>query len=85
MLIQNPSGLEFFQLQNDGGGEAEARAALEKGDLDYLLLIPAGFGDAQAPDTGLTSAGVSLLVNANNTEQNQLVEAAVRHLVAESL
>ena len=85
MLIQNLSELEFLQLQNDGGGEAEARAALGKGDLDYLMLIPAGFGDAQAPDTGLTSAGVKLLVNANNIKQNQLVEAAVGHLVAESL
>ncbi|MFB3097742.1 MAG: ABC transporter permease, partial [Dehalococcoidia bacterium] len=81
----NLSELEFLQLQNDGGGEAEARAALERGDLDYLMLIPAGFGDAQAPDTGLTSAGVKLLVNANNIKQNQLVEAALGHLVAESL
>jgi ABC-2 type transport system permease protein len=33
----------------------------------------------------LTSAGVKLLVNANNIKQNQLVEAALGHLVAESL
>lgn len=85
LLIQNLSGLEFLQLQNDGGGEAEARAALGKGDLDYLMLIPAGFGADQTPDTGLTSAGVKLLVNANNIKQNQLVEAALGHLVAESL
>ena len=89
LLIQSLSELEFLRLQNAGGaesgGEAAARTALEKGDLDYLLLIPAGFGDAQSPDPGSTSVGVSLMVNANNTEQNQLVEAAVRHLVAESL
>ena len=85
LLIQNLGELEFLRLQSEGGGEAKARASLEKGDLDYLLLIPAGFGDAQAPDTGFTPAGVKLLVNANNIKQNQLVEAAVRHLVAESL
>jgi ABC-2 type transport system permease protein len=89
LLIQNLSELEFLQLQDAGGadlgGESGVRTALEKGDLDYLLLIPAGFGAARAPDPDSTSAGVSLLVNANNMEQNQLVEAAVRHLVAESL
>ncbi|MCH7621153.1 MAG: ABC transporter permease [Chloroflexi bacterium] len=85
LLIQSLSELEFLRLQNAGGGESAARAALEKGDLDYLLLIPAGFGEAPSPDPGSTSAGVGLLVNANNVEQNQLVEAAVRHLVAESL
>lgn len=85
LLIQNLSELEFLRLHNAGIAESAARADLEKGDLDYLLLIPSGFGDAQTPDTGSTAAGVSLLVNANNREQNQLVEAAVRHLVAESL
>ena len=88
LLIQSLSELEFLQLQNAGGAESggeAARAALKKGDLDYLLLIPAGFGDTQSPDPGSTSAGVSLLVNANSVERNQLVEAAVRHLVAESL
>ena len=88
-LIQSLSELEFLRLQNAPGGEsvaaAAARAALEKGDLDYLLLIPAGFSDAQAPGAGSASPRISLLVNANNLEQNQLVEAAVRHLVAESL
>ena len=63
LLIQNLSELEFLRLQNAGeplsGREADARAALEKGDLDYLMLIPAGFGDAQALDTGLTLAAVS--------------------------
>ena len=89
LLIQNLSELEFLQLQDGGGadlgGESGARTALEKGDLDYLLLIPAGFGAARAPDPDSTSAGVSLLVNANNVEQNQLLEAALGHLVAESL
>ena len=89
LLIQSLSELEFLRLQNSGeresAGEAAARAALENRDLDYLLLIPAGFGDARSPDADLTSAGIRLLVNANDTEQNQLVEAAVKHLVAESL
>ena len=89
LLIQNLSELEFLQLQDAGGadlgGESGVRTALEKGDLDYLLLIPAGFGAARAPDPDSTSAGVSLLVNANNVEQNQLLEAALGHLVAESL
>ncbi len=89
LLIQSLSELEFLQLQNpdgaDLGGEAAARAALEKGRLDYLLLIPAGFGDAQSAEAGPASGGIRLLVNANNLEQNQLVEAAVGHLVTESL
>ena len=85
LLIQNLSKLEFLQLHNAGIVESAARADLEQGDLDYLLLIPAGFGDGQTTDTASASVGVSLLVNANNMEQNQLVEAAVRHLVAESL
>ena len=89
LLIQKLAELEFLQLQNpeeaDAAGEAAARAALAEGELDYLLLIPAGFGDGQSPDSASTSAGVNLLVNANNPEQNQLVAAAVSHLVAESL
>ena len=85
LLIRSLSGLEFLRLQKADGAESGARAALEEGDLDYLLLVPAGFGDALSPDPGSTPLEVSLLVNANNKEQNQLVEAAVRQLVAKSL
>ena len=99
LLIQNLTELEFLRLEflrleflrmqdpakAESGRESAARAALKKGELDYLVLIPAGFGDAPSPDAGSASAEVKLLANANNVEQNQLVEAAVKHLVAESL
>ena len=84
LLTQSLAELEFLRLQGAPEGESAARAALEQGELDYLLLITAGLGAAQSPDTGLASLEVSLVVNANNLEQNQLVEATVRHLVAES-
>ncbi len=57
--------------------------ALRDGDLGYLIVIPPGFDETAA---GVGEPGhdpVGLVYTSRNPDRNQLVEAAVRGLVAE--
>jgi ABC-2 type transport system permease protein len=49
-----------------------------EGNLDYFLLIPQGFGEADV------TPSVILVYNNQNPNRNQLVDGTVRNLVAES-
>ena len=83
-LRQKLADIEFLELQDDPSNEAAARQDLEDDDLDYLLLIPPGFGESEAQHNPDTPSEITLVYNTGNREYNQLVEAMVRSLVADT-
>ena len=84
LLAQELAGLEFLKLETAGTAGAAERERVKDGELDYLLVIPAGFGQAaeQTPGSGLDS--VTLVYDTSNRKRNQLVEGAVRESVTRS-
>ena len=57
--------------------------ALREGDLGYLIVIPPGFDETAAAVGEPGHDPVGLVYTSRNPDRNQLVEAAVRGLVAE--
>ncbi len=57
--------------------------ALREGDLGYLIVIPLGFDETAAAVGEPGHDPVGLVYTSRNPDRNQLVEAAVRGLVAE--
>lgn len=78
-LASDLAGIEFLNLKPTDESPAASRQRVAEGDLDYLLLIPQGFGETDA------APAATLVHNTGNTNRNQLVEGTVRNLVAESL
>ena len=78
-LVNKLSAIELLTLAPPGDTAEAARQRVAEADLDYLLLIPAGFG---ATDSG---SSITLVYNNQNPERNQLVDGLVRNLVTESL
>jgi ABC-2 type transport system permease protein len=56
----------------------QAQRQIESGTLDYLLVIPVGFGDAAPSSPTLT-------YRSNSRERNQMVAAAISGIVASSI
>jgi len=83
-LRENLAGIQLLNLQEEPKDAAAARRKLEKGELDYLVLIPRGFGGPEARDSLTPLTNVTLLYGIGSEERNQLVEAVVRNLVAET-
>jgi ABC-2 type transport system permease protein len=84
LLREKLANVEFLELEPGEGMEAEAREQVADGDLDYLVVIPAGFslGGAQSGTPG--PAPVTLVYSSRSPERNQLVDGLVRSLVGET-
>ncbi len=89
LLRERLEGIEFLDievLEVEGGDQsstsrAEAVDDLVDGDLGYLIVIPQGFDDPAGEASG--PGPVELVYTTRNPERNQLVDGAVRSLVAD--
>ena len=73
--------VEFLEVENFV--RADMAEALREGDLGYLIVIPPGFDETAAAVGEPGHDPVGLVYTSRNPDRNQLVEAAVRGLVAE--
>ena len=73
------SELAFLDTPLSVENELTAITEIKNGELDYLLSIPSQFGQDQGNGNLLTR--LQLRVNPNNSEQNQLVEAAIQSAI----
>ena len=85
--------IDYLNLNSQYSGEAEARLALEDGDLAYVLVIPRDIADLPKPTDPLSLTGESgggqsrgpvflvLYYDVHNELGNQLVVETIRHFV----
>ena len=73
--------VEFLEVEDFV--RTDMAEALREGDLGYLIVIPPGFDETAAAVGEPGHDPVGLVYTSRNPERNQLVEAAVRGLVAE--
>ena len=73
--------VEFLEV--DDFVRMDMAEALREGDLGYLIVIPPGFDETAAIVGEPGHDPVGLVYTSRNPERNQLVEAAVRGLVAD--
>lgn len=74
------SELAFLEKPLSVENELTSITKIKNGELDYLLSIPSQFEQDQENVNMLTR--LQLRVNPNNSEQNQLVEAAIHSVIA---
>ena len=78
-------GVKYLNVFTSYRSEDEARADLEDGDLEYVLIIPEGvksLGELDPSDSG-EIVSLTLYHDINNEAGNQLVLGTVRHFVDE--
>jgi ABC-2 type transport system permease protein len=56
---------------------------VQEGDLDYLLIIPSGFGEANQQANQSSPPSIALVYDTADQERNQLVEGAISNLARE--
>lgn len=83
-LLRELEQFEIFDFESGQDSEAEARQRVSEKDLDYLIIIPQGFEDADAEAGSQKPPRVTLVYSTKNQQRNQLVDALVRSLVAET-
>ena len=83
-LREKLAAVEILELEPADGTEDQARLKVAEGELDYLVIIPQGFGRSGTQAEPLSPPGVRLLYQSRNGQRNQLVDGLVRSLVAES-
>ena len=76
-LAESVDGLQFLSLEASPGSFEEGWKKVEEGELDYLLVIPQGFGAGQ-------QSPVSLVYSSRDRDRNQLVEATINSLLLET-
>ena len=89
LLLQELEQVEILELESldlESGEDSEdvARRKVAQKDLDYLIIIPQGFENADPEVGNQTPAKVTLVYNSRNQQRNQLVDALIRSLVAET-
>ena len=78
-VIERVSAIYLLEVEEGIPDEGTGRELISQGDLDYLLVLPAGLG-SQA-DQG--SGGRATLVAASaNGGRNQLVEGSIRNILS---
>ena len=87
-IRRNLAGIESLDLKSRYATEEEARQALQDGDLDYLLVIPAALKEVvpgsavEREGTGLTEPVLlSFYYDQANVQGNQLVMGVLRQFV----
>ena len=78
------SGIDLLIIV-DAGGEVQARGALARGDLDYLLVIPLGIDDPEVLQDASRRPAVRLVYGSGAAGRNELVDGTVRNIVARVL
>ena len=73
--------VEFLEVEDFV--RTDMAEALREGDLGYLIVIPPGFEETAAAVGEPGHDPVGLVYTSRNPDRNQLIEAAVRGLVAE--
>ncbi len=73
-------GLELLEVDDAYTSQQEALEAIDDGDLDYLLVLPAGLGDAAADDV----SPVGLYYDQANLQENELVLGVLYNLAAQA-
>ena len=81
-LRSSLQNIDLLEFQGDDVSIMEARIRVEKGQWDYLVIIPEGFG-GPGPEAG-SPVPVTLLQNNRDPQRNQLMQGVVRNLVAGS-
>ncbi|HIN06011.1 MAG TPA: ABC transporter permease [Dehalococcoidia bacterium] len=76
--------LESLDLKSGQDAETEARLKVSEKDLDYLVIIPPGFEDGDPEEESQSPARITLVYNSRDRGRNQLVDALIRSLVAET-
>ena len=84
LLRQKLAEIEFLDLETELGGELSGRQEVAANELDYLVIIPEGFGDSQIQAGQSDPPAVTLAYNSRNRQRNQLVDGLIRTLVAET-
>ena len=83
-LSKRLAEVEFLELKSGLDDEDQARLKVAEGDLDYLIIIPQGFGQPGVQAEQPSMPGVRLLYQSRNKRRNQLVDGLVRSLVSET-
>ena len=75
------NNIDFLGVEEGSGSSATAHRKVIEGDLDYLVIIPEGFGVLDPePESPVP---VTLIYNTRDRQRNQLVDGVVRNLVSE--
>ena len=80
-LRERLTGVEFLELDDTYAAEEEARAALEEGEVEFVLVIPAGLADV-GPGADIVPLRLHF-DEAGNATINQIVTSALRQFVDE--
>ena len=85
-LLERLAAVELLDLRTEepGAAAADTRELLESGELDYLLVIPAGF-DAPAGPGAPEFQPAALVYATRDPQRNHLVDAALRTIAANAL
>ena len=82
-LLDKLRGIEILGLEEDINDVLPSRQRVIEGDLDYLLIIPEGFGEPGDQLRNPALVPVTLVYNTRDRRRNQLVEGLIRSLAAE--
>ena len=85
LLREKLSAVELLELESDLSSEEQARLKVAEGHLDYLVIIPQGFGGSGIQGEPPAPSVIMLLYQSRNGQRNQLVDGLIRSLVAETL
>ena len=85
-LLERLESVELLDLRTEapGAAAADSRELLESGELDYLLVIPAGFDAPDGPGSPEFQPA-ALVYATRDPQRNQLVDAALRTMAADAL
>lgn len=84
-IREDLEAINLLIVGEHGDDEAQARSAVASGDLDYLLIIPLGIEDPAMWQDPARRLPVRLVYGSGNPGRNQLVDGAVRNVVARVL
>ena len=76
--------IDFLTMEETPSDLDGARRRVIAGELDYLLIIPEGFGDTDPGTAAPAQVPVSLMYRSSNQGRNQLVDGVVRNRAAEA-
>lgn len=82
LLRERLEEIEFLGLEFQETDPDKARDRVADGGLGYLIVIPETFDDPAAQERTGSPPPVTLVYSTRNPDRNQLVDGAVRNLVA---
>lgn len=83
-LAEQIQGIEILELEGPPTGPEEGRELIAEGELDFLVVIPPGFGEASpaaSANAGPAGQGpVKLISGGESEERVRLVEGIIRRM-----